>query len=108
MASNQVSSSGRNVASNWTTTQNKLFEKAIAVYDKDTPDRWQNVAAMVGGKSPEEVKRHYEVLIEDINRIEADKVPFPKYKSSASNKGEGSEGSWGEKENRQLMRMKLQ
>ncbi|GLJ19557.1 hypothetical protein SUGI_0353310 [Cryptomeria japonica] len=97
MASNQGSSSGRNVASNWTAQQNKLFEKAIAVYDKDTPDRWQNVAAMVDGKSREEVKRHYEVLIEDLNCIEADNVPFPKYKSSASNKGEGSGGIWEKK-----------
>jgi hypothetical protein len=39
---------------------------------------------MVTGKSPEEVKRNYENLIEDLNSIEAGKVPFPKYKSSRS------------------------
>ncbi|GLJ19558.1 hypothetical protein SUGI_0353350 [Cryptomeria japonica] len=83
MAGNQ-SSSGKN---GWTAKQNKLFENAIAIYDKDTPDRWQNVAAMVGGKSSEEVKRHYQVLLEDLSCIEADQVPFPKYKSSTSNGG---------------------
>ncbi|KAG8383981.1 hypothetical protein BUALT_Bualt04G0070300 [Buddleja alternifolia] len=65
MASNSISSSS------WTTKQNKQFEKALAVYDKDTPDRWQNIARAVGGKSAEEVKRHYEILVEDLNRIES-------------------------------------
>lgn len=49
----------------WTQKENKLFEKALAKFDKDTPDRWHNVAKAVGGKTAEEVKRHYEILIED-------------------------------------------
>lgn len=43
----------------WTVQQNKAFEKALAKYDKDTPDRWYNVAKAVDGKTAEEVKRHY-------------------------------------------------
>lgn len=66
----------------WTSSQNKLFEKALAVYDKDTPDRWQKVAAAVGEKSAEEVRRHYEVLVEDLMHIESGKIPIPKYKST--------------------------
>lgn len=69
----------------WTSKQNKLFEKALALYDKDTPDRWQNVAKAVGGKSAEEVKRHYEILIEDLKHIESGHVPIPNYKSTGSN-----------------------
>jgi hypothetical protein len=88
MAGQPSSSSGRpsssNTGTNWTSQQNKQFEKALAIYDKDTPDRWHNVASMVTGKSPEEVKRHYEILLEDLNSIEEGKVPFPKYKSSGS------------------------
>lgn len=76
--------SSSNNGTNWTTEQNKQFEKALAIYDKDTADRWHNVASMVTGKSPEEVKRHYEILEEDLNGIAAGKVPIPKYKSSAS------------------------
>lgn len=68
MASSSVSSS-------WTTKQNKMFEKALAVYDKDTPDRWLNVARAVGGKSAEEVKRHYDLLVDDIIRIEKGQMP---------------------------------
>lgn len=60
----------------WTARQNKLFEEALAIYDRDTPDKWHNVAKVVG-KSVEDVKRHYEVLKEDIRRIERGEVPFP-------------------------------
>ncbi|KAK8580005.1 hypothetical protein V6N13_143145 [Hibiscus sabdariffa] len=46
-------------SSHWTPKQNKLFEKALAVYDKDTPDRWEKVAVAVGDKTPEEVRRQF-------------------------------------------------
>ncbi|KGN44075.1 protein RADIALIS-like 1 [Cucumis sativus] len=68
----------------WTAKQNKAFEEALAMYDKDTPDRWLNVAKAIGGKTEEEVKRHYQLLLEDVKHIESGKVPFP-YRSSRSN-----------------------
>ncbi|XP_026666198.1 protein RADIALIS-like 4 [Phoenix dactylifera] len=74
MASSSMSSS-RTSESSWTSRQNKLFEEALARYDEATPDRWQKVAEAVGDKSTEEVKRHYELLIKDINRIESGRVP---------------------------------
>lgn len=64
------------MGSSWTPRQNKQFERALAVYDRETPDRWQNVANMVG-KSVEDVKRHYEILKEDVRRIEHGQVAFP-------------------------------
>ncbi|XP_061337378.1 protein RADIALIS-like 3 [Gastrolobium bilobum] len=73
---NSMSSSGT-----WSAQEDKAFERALAVYDKDTPDRWCNVARAVGGKSPEEVKSHYEHLVEDVKRIESGQVPFPIYKN---------------------------
>ncbi|XP_052197075.1 protein RADIALIS-like 5 [Diospyros lotus] len=79
MASNSFSSS-LSYSSSWTPKQNKLFEKALAIYDKDTPDRWQKVSRAVGGKSAEEVKRHYELLVEDLRHIESGSVPIPNYK----------------------------
>lgn len=55
------------------------------MYDKDTPDRWQNVARAVGGnKSPEEVKRHYDRLVEDLMFIESGQFPLPNYKTTSS------------------------
>ncbi|KAK8527860.1 hypothetical protein V6N13_085667 [Hibiscus sabdariffa] len=59
-------------SSSWTAKQNKEFERALAVYDKDTPDRWYNVAKAVGaGKTAQDVKKHYDLLLQDINRIES-------------------------------------
>lgn len=76
--------------SSWTPKQNKLFERALALYDKDTPERWQNVAKAVGGnKTAEEVKRHYDILLEDLRQIESGHVPIPNYKSSNGGGGGG-------------------
>ncbi|KAJ6413150.1 hypothetical protein OIU84_006034 [Salix udensis] len=80
MASSSLTSS----RSSWTPMQNKRFEKALALYDKDTPGRWHNVAKAVGGKSAEEVERHYEILIRDVREIESGRVPFPNYRSSGN------------------------
>ncbi|XP_016471198.1 protein RADIALIS-like 4 [Nicotiana tabacum] len=73
------------IRNSWTPQQNKLFERALAHFDKDTPDRWQNVARAVGGgKSVDEVKRHYEILIEDLRRIESGLVPLPTYRNGGT------------------------
>ncbi|KAH6771686.1 RAD-like 6 [Perilla frutescens var. hirtella] len=66
-------------SSSWTAKQNKVFEDALASYEKEKPEWWQNVARAVGGKTVEEVKRHYQKLVEDINHIETGKVPLPNY-----------------------------
>ncbi|XLS57128.1 hypothetical protein HN51_006883 [Arachis hypogaea] len=69
------------MASSWTARQNKLFEEALAIYDRETHDRWHNIAKVVG-KSVEDVKKHYELLKQDIDRIERGQVPFPSYSGS--------------------------
>ncbi|KAJ4701943.1 Protein RADIALIS-like [Melia azedarach] len=75
--------------STWTARQNKLFENALAIYDKDTPDRWHNLARAVGGKTVEEVKRHYEMLVEDVSKIEAGEIPLPNYKKTGGSNNKG-------------------
>lgn len=76
-------------SSGWTAEQNKAFERALALHDKETPERWHNIAVAVGdGKTPEEVKRHYELLVEDVKRIESGRFPSPEYrKGRGSNEG---------------------
>ncbi|KQK00946.1 protein RADIALIS-like 4 [Brachypodium distachyon] len=60
------------MSQSWTKRQNALFESALAVFEKDTADRWQNVARAVGdGKSAEDVKRHYEELEKDVEDMES-------------------------------------
>lgn len=84
MASSSLS---RSSASSWTPKQNKLFEQALAVYDRDTPDRWQNVARAVG-KPVDEVKRQYELLERDVRHIESGNVTFPYGRSNSGSSDE--------------------
>ncbi|MCE3052167.1 hypothetical protein HAX54_051739 [Datura stramonium] len=72
--------------STWSEQQNKSFENALAIYDRDTPERWRNLARAVGGKTEQEVKNHYEKLVEDIHRIESGNVPLPNYNGARNNK----------------------
>ncbi|CDY29227.1 BnaA06g25300D [Brassica napus] len=83
MASNSIISTSRSSTSSWTAKQDKQFEMALAKFEKDTPDRWQNVARVVGGKSAEEVKRRYELLVRDVNDIESGRYdPQPRYRNT--------------------------
>ncbi|KAE8697983.1 Protein RADIALIS-like 6 [Hibiscus syriacus] len=59
----------------WSWEENKLFELALAVVDERHPDRWEVVAAMVGGKkTAEDVHKHYVILLEDLQFIESGKL----------------------------------
>ncbi|CAK8565884.1 unnamed protein product [Lathyrus sativus] len=68
----------------WTQSENKLFENALAVYDKDTPDRWVKVAEMIPGKSVVDVMNQYKELEVDVCNIEAGLVPIPGYSTSST------------------------
>lgn len=83
--SSRGSNSSSMSSTTWTPKQNKQFEKALALYDKDTPDRWQNVAKAVDGKSTEEVRKHYGILVQDVINIESGQIPLPNYKTTGSN-----------------------
>ncbi|KNA12939.1 hypothetical protein SOVF_121600 [Spinacia oleracea] len=75
-----------NLAS-WSREEEKAFENAIATYsiDQSNEDDWDKVAAVVTTKTIEEIKQHYELLVEDVGAIEAGKVPLPKYASEETN-----------------------
>ena len=67
-------------SSTWTSKEDRAFERALAYYDEDTPDRWEKIAQYIGTKTAEEVKKHYDKLVEDIERIESG--PPPSYSDS--------------------------
>lgn len=67
----------------WTKEENKKFERALAIYDENTPDRWTKVAAMIPGKSVLDVRRQYMELESDVSDIEAGLVPVPGYLTSS-------------------------
>ncbi|VVB13371.1 unnamed protein product [Arabis nemorensis] len=69
-------------SSSWTKEENKKFERALAVYADDTPDRWFKVASMIPGKTISDVMKQYSKLEEDLFDIEAGLVPIPGYNSA--------------------------
>ncbi|OVA10717.1 SANT/Myb domain [Macleaya cordata] len=75
-------------SSTWSREQDKAFENALAVQPEDSADRWEKIAAEVPGKTLEDVKHHYELLVEDINGIESGLVPVPSYVSSSEGSAE--------------------
>ncbi|KAJ0825169.1 putative transcription factor MYB-HB-like family [Helianthus annuus] len=70
--------------SRWTREQDRAFEDAlVAYYKEDSEDCWEKIATDVAGKSVEEVKHHYELLVDDLDRIESGIVPLPSYSTSS-------------------------
>lgn len=78
----------------WSREEEKAFENAIATHWIDDDDsssssskdqqeklqlQWNNIASMVPTKTVEELKQHYQLLLQDVNAIEAGIVPLPKY-----------------------------
>lgn len=65
----------------WTREEEKAFENAIAIHsiEKSNNEDWDKIVSLVPTKSIEEIKQHFEYLIEDVSAIEAGKVPLPKY-----------------------------
>lgn len=87
IANPTMSSSG----SLWNYEEEKAFENAIAMHwiEEASNEQWEKIASAVPSKSMEEVKQHYQILVEDVSAIEAGHIPFPNYTSeetTSSNK----------------------
>ncbi|XP_059647152.1 transcription factor DIVARICATA [Cornus florida] len=67
----------------WTAQENKQFERALALFDTDTPERWHHVASMIPGKTVSDVIKQYRELEEDVSDIEAGRIPIPGYTRSS-------------------------
>ncbi|KAF6153353.1 hypothetical protein GIB67_003543 [Kingdonia uniflora] len=80
-------------SSSWSREQDKAFENALATYSEDSNDRWEKITTQVPGKNLEEIKHHFELLLEDIENIEAGRIPLPCYVSTS----EGSADHTGKK-----------
>ncbi|KAK4567784.1 hypothetical protein RGQ29_003516 [Quercus rubra] len=75
----------------WSKEEEKTFENAIAMHwvDEDCKEQWEKIASMVPSKTMDELKQHYQLLVEDVSAIEAGLIPLPNYvgeEASSSNK----------------------
>ncbi|KAK4350001.1 hypothetical protein RND71_029314 [Anisodus tanguticus] len=74
----------------WSRDEEKAFENAIAMHWIEGPEQqWEKISSMVPTKTIDEIKRHYQLLVDDVAAIEAAQVPIPNYKgeeASSSNK----------------------
>ncbi|KAE8735571.1 Transcription factor MYB1R1 [Hibiscus syriacus] len=64
----------------WTFAEDKAFELCLVEFPEGTPDRWHIIAAKIPGKSPEEIKQHFDILVRDVYEIDAGRVPVPNYR----------------------------
>ncbi|XP_027075650.1 transcription factor DIVARICATA-like [Coffea arabica] len=67
----------RSKDSEWTFEEEKLFENALAVYDLNSWDLFEKIAIKVPGKTIEQIKQHFQLLVEDVNFIETWSGPLP-------------------------------
>ncbi|KAF8046985.1 hypothetical protein N665_3277s0003 [Sinapis alba] len=76
----------------WSREDDIAFERALASYTDESEEKWEKIAADVPGKSVEQIKEHYEILVEDVSRIESGCVPLPAYGSPQGSTGDGDDG----------------
>lgn len=65
--------------SSWTRYEDKLFEDALVMYPDDVIGRWEKIADAVPGKTADQVRAHYEVLVHDLLQIDSGQVELPSY-----------------------------
>uniref|UniRef100_A0A1D1XLI1 Transcription factor MYBS1 n=1 Tax=Anthurium amnicola TaxID=1678845 RepID=A0A1D1XLI1_9ARAE len=96
-------------ATGWSREEDKAFEDALAALlplkegevDGEDERRWEELAAKVPGKTAAEVRRHYDVLMEDLRAIEAGKVPLPSYVGLEKGEEEGKREQYQEQQQNQ-------
>lgn len=49
----------------WSVEDDKLYEDALKEFPEEVENRWEKIASRVPGKSPEDVKAHYNTLFVD-------------------------------------------
>ncbi|KAL0736597.1 hypothetical protein Bca4012_012807 [Brassica carinata] len=64
--------------SQWTRSEDKIFEHALVLFPEGSPNRWEIIAGQLQ-KSAGEVREHYEALVHDVIEIDSGRVHVPDY-----------------------------
>ncbi|XP_073032425.1 transcription factor SRM1-like [Primulina eburnea] len=67
-----------NYLATWDRREDKIFENCL-VEIPDCVERWKMIARCIPGKSPEDVRVHYQALLFDVWQIDSGKVAPPSY-----------------------------
>ncbi|KAL3527316.1 hypothetical protein ACH5RR_011972 [Cinchona calisaya] len=65
----------------WTSEEDKIFEQNLAFHDLNALDLFEKIATKIPGKTIEQIKEHFQQLVEDVNLIETYRGPLPNYKT---------------------------
>ncbi|KAL8162052.1 hypothetical protein V2J09_013541 [Rumex salicifolius] len=77
---------GDRKSATWSRVEDKLFEEALVKFtDEEDPQRWRKIAGEIPGKSPADIRVHYEALVHDIREIDSGRVELPVYSDRSSN-----------------------
>ncbi|XP_073314802.1 transcription factor SRM1-like [Primulina huaijiensis] len=71
----------------WDRREDKVFENCLVEIPDSVENRWQIIANRIPGKSPEDVKLHYEALLHDVGKIDAGLVEPPSYPDGTASLG---------------------
>ncbi|CAN7037327.1 hypothetical protein BRARA_B00153 [Brassica rapa] len=65
-------------SSQWTRSEDKMFEEALVFFPEGSPNRWERIADQLH-KPVGEVREHYEALVHDVFQIDSGQVDVPDY-----------------------------
>jgi len=68
----------------WTREEDKIFENILAIYFDDN-NLFMKMEEALPGKSVDQIKDHYNILLEDIDAIDSGLAPLPNYPELQSN-----------------------
>ncbi|KAG5584385.1 hypothetical protein H5410_044819 [Solanum commersonii] len=95
----------------WSREEDKIFENILAIYFNDN-NLLPKMEESLPGKTVDEIKDHYNILLEDINAIDSGGTPLPNYPEMQSNANQNTKADidwrrgtpWTEEEHRSFLR----
>ncbi|CAN8298079.1 unnamed protein product [Cochlearia groenlandica] len=73
-------------SSEWTRTEDKMFEQALVFFPEGSLNRWDRIADQLH-KTSGEVRDHYEALVHDVYEIDSGRVDVPDYMDDSAATG---------------------